>query len=85
MEFIGPSWWGIRDLGDKINTKRIARSLDVPTVPGSDRPVYSEMEAEAIAAKLFEFQAAQGIVDGRGHGQGFGRRRGHGHRGGREL
>ena len=64
MEFIGPSWWVIRDLGDKINTKRIARSLDVPTVPGSDRPVYSEMEAEEIAANLFEFQTAQGIVDG---------------------
>lgn len=64
LEFIGPSWWVIRDLGDKINTKRIARSLDVPTVPGSDRPVYSEMEADEIAASLFEFQAAQGIIDG---------------------
>jgi acetyl/propionyl-CoA carboxylase alpha subunit len=64
MEFIGPSWWIIRDLGDKINTKRIARSLGVPTVPGSDRPVYSEMEADEIAASLFEFQATQGIIDG---------------------
>ncbi|MGE4192148.1 MAG: biotin carboxylase N-terminal domain-containing protein [Pseudodesulfovibrio sp.] len=64
MEFIGPSWWVIRDLGDKINTKRIARSLKVPTVPGSDRPVYSEIEADEIASSLFEFQASQGIVDG---------------------
>ncbi len=64
MEFIGPSWWAIRDLGDKINTKRIARSLNVPTVPGSDRPVYSEVEAEEIASSLFEFQASQGIIDG---------------------
>lgn len=64
MEFIGPSWWVIRDLGDKINTKRIARSLNVPTVPGSDRPVYSEMEAEEIASSLFDFQRSQGIVDG---------------------
>jgi len=64
MEFIGPSWWVIRDLGDKINTKRIARSLNVPTVPGSDRPVYSEVEAEEIAASLFDFQASQGIIDG---------------------
>ena len=38
--FIGPSWQVIRDLGDKINTKRLARSLDVPTVPGSDRPIF---------------------------------------------
>ena len=64
LEFIGPSWWVIRDLGDKINTKRIARSLGVPTVPGSDRPVYSELEADEIASSLFEFQATQGISDG---------------------
>ncbi|MDR3074250.1 MAG: acetyl-CoA carboxylase biotin carboxylase subunit, partial [Deltaproteobacteria bacterium] len=53
--FIGPSWKVIRDLGDKINTKRLARSLDVPTVPGSDRPIYDEMEAEKIARSLFAF------------------------------
>lgn len=64
MEWIGPSWWVIRDLGDKINTKRIARSLGVPTIPGSDRPVYSELEAEEIARTLFDFQTTQGIVDG---------------------
>ncbi|WP_319542961.1 biotin carboxylase N-terminal domain-containing protein [uncultured Pseudodesulfovibrio sp.] len=64
MDFIGPSWWVIRDLGDKINTKRIARSLNVPTVPGSDRPVYSELEADEIASSLFDFQASQGILNG---------------------
>lgn len=64
MVFIGPSWWVIRDLGDKINTKRIARSLGVPTIPGSDRPVYDELEAESIARSLFDFQAAQGIHGG---------------------
>jgi len=26
MHFIGPSWRVIRDLGDKINTKRLARA-----------------------------------------------------------
>jgi Acetyl/propionyl-CoA carboxylase, alpha subunit len=61
MTFIGPSWQVIRDLGDKINTKRLARSLGVPTVPGSDRAIYDEMEAEAIAESLFEFQANMGI------------------------
>jgi acetyl/propionyl-CoA carboxylase alpha subunit len=59
--FIGPSWRVIRELGDKINTKRLARSLGVPTVPGSDRPIYDEMEAEALAASLFDFQERQGI------------------------
>jgi len=61
MIFIGPSWWVIRDLGDKINTKRLARSLNVPTVPGSDRAIYDELEAEEIAESLFAFQEGQGI------------------------
>lgn len=59
--FIGPCWRVIRELGDKINTKRLARSLFVPTVPGSDKPIYDEMEAEQIAESLFSFQAEQGI------------------------
>jgi len=61
MMFIGPSWRVIRDLGDKINTKRLARKLGVPTVPGSDRAIYDELEAEAIAQSLFEFQEKMGI------------------------
>ena len=60
--FIGPSWKIIRELGDKINTKRLARSLGVPTVPGSDRPIYEEMEAEQIARSIFEFQGQMGIL-----------------------
>ncbi len=63
LTFIGPSWRIIRSLGDKINTKRLARSLSIPTVPGSDRPVYDELEAEEIAETLFAFQAEQGISD----------------------
>lgn len=62
MIFIGPSWKIIRELGDKINTKRLARSLKVPTVPGSDRPIYDEQEAERIAKSVFEFQEARGIA-----------------------
>lgn len=62
MIFIGPSWKIIRELGDKINTKRLARSLGVPTVPGSDRPIYDEMEAENIAEDVFDFQLQQGIA-----------------------
>lgn len=61
MTFIGPSWRVIRDLGDKINTKRLARKLGVPTVPGSDRAIYDELEAESIAESLFEFQEKMGI------------------------
>ncbi|MBI9112463.1 biotin carboxylase N-terminal domain-containing protein [Maridesulfovibrio ferrireducens] len=59
--FIGPSWWIIRELGDKINTKRLARSLGVPTIPGSDRPIYNELEAVEFADSLFSFQKEQGF------------------------
>lgn len=59
--FIGPSWRVIRELGDKINTKRLARSLGVPTVPGSDKPIYNEQEAEHVAQSLFDFQLQSGI------------------------
>ena len=59
--FIGPSWRVIRDLGDKNNTKRLARGLGVPIVPGSDRPNYNEMEAEKVARSLFDFQIQQGV------------------------
>ncbi len=59
--FIGPSWWIIRELGDKINTKRLARSLGVPTIPGSDKPIYNELEAVEFADSLFAFQKEQGF------------------------
>ncbi|OIO03666.1 MAG: acetyl-CoA carboxylase biotin carboxylase subunit [Desulfovibrionaceae bacterium CG1_02_65_16] len=64
LVFIGPSWGVIRDLGDKINTKRIARSLGVPTIPGSDRPIFDEMEAVELALTIFAFQREQGIAEG---------------------
>jgi len=59
--FIGPSWQVIREMGDKINTKRLARSLEIPTVPGSDKPVYDELEAEDIARSLFDFQLEHAV------------------------
>ncbi len=61
LKFIGPSWKIIQDLGDKINTKRVARRLDVPTIPGSDRPIVDDLEAEELARSLFNFQQEQGI------------------------
>lgn len=61
LVFIGPSWRVIQELGDKINTKRLARSLGVPTVPGSDSPIYNELEAVELADSLFAFQKEQGF------------------------
>ncbi len=63
LTFIGPNWQVIRDLGDKINTKRVANKLGIPTIPGTDAPIYNEMEAEEIAAGLLEDQRQAGITN----------------------
>ncbi len=59
--FIGPNWEVIKSLGDKINTKRVANKLGIPTIPGTDSPIYNEMEAEEIAQRLLDNQLAQEI------------------------
>ncbi len=56
LTFIGPNWEVIRDLGDKINTKRVANRLGIPTIPGTDGPIYNEMEAEEVARQLMDDQ-----------------------------
>lgn len=63
ITFIGPDWKVIKHLGDKINTKRVANQLGIPTIPGTDSPIYNEMEAEEIALELLENQREQGIED----------------------
>lgn len=60
LVFIGPSWEVIRDLGDKINTKRVANQLGIPTIPGTSAPIYNEMEAEEVAQHLFDMQKEEG-------------------------
>ncbi len=59
--FIGPRWEVIRELGSKINTKAVAQRLGIPVIPGSDRPIYNEMEAENIGMQLFHLQWEEGI------------------------
>src|SRR5210317_589054 len=61
ITFIGPKWEVIRDLGDKINTKKVAKRLGIPTIPGTDSPIYNEMEAEDIARQLLADQIDQEI------------------------
>ena len=59
--FIGPRWEVLREFGSKINTKCIAKRLGIPVVPGSDKPIYNEIEAENIALELFHRQWEEGI------------------------
>ncbi len=61
LTFIGPKWEVIKDLGDKINTKKVANRLGIPTIPGTDGPIYNEMEAEDIAEQLLNDQKERKI------------------------
>ncbi len=61
LTFIGPNWEVIKDLGDKINTKRVAEQLGIPTIPGTSEPIYNELDAEVTAENLMTAQRRQGI------------------------
>ncbi len=63
LTFIGPNWEVIKNLGDKINTKKVANSLGIPIIPGTEAPIYNEMEAEETAVRLMEDQLSQKIKD----------------------
>lgn len=43
--FIGPDSGMIKGLGDKIQSKILAKKVDVPTIPGVDKPIDTEAEA----------------------------------------
>ncbi|MEF9951886.1 MAG: biotin carboxylase N-terminal domain-containing protein, partial [Clostridium sp.] len=51
IEFIGPTGAMMDSLGDKIQSKLVAKSAGVPTIPGVEKPIKSEDEAVEFAAK----------------------------------
>lgn len=52
ITFIGPSSKIMDKMGDKINSKRIAHEVGVPTIPGVDKAIKSTDEAKEIAKKI---------------------------------
>ena len=50
--FIGPASSVIQSMGDKIEAKKIARSANVPTVPGSVGAISEHEEALAVALEV---------------------------------
>jgi acetyl-CoA carboxylase biotin carboxylase subunit len=52
LTFIGPSERSMRLLGDKIAARRLAKSLGVPVVPGSDSALASGTKAAAVARSI---------------------------------
>jgi pyruvate carboxylase len=49
IEFVGPSHEMIEKLGDKIESKLVAKSVGVPTIPGVEKPITSDKEAKEFA------------------------------------
>ncbi|WP_066499017.1 pyruvate carboxylase [Abyssisolibacter fermentans] len=49
IEFIGPTHDMMDKLGDKIKSKIVAKSVDVPTIPGVKKPIKSDEEAIEFA------------------------------------
>jgi acetyl-CoA carboxylase biotin carboxylase subunit len=61
--FIGPSPQAIRDLGNKVKAKDLARRSGTPVVPGTEGPVSTAEEAQAFAGQFglpLIFKAAAG-------------------------
>lgn len=52
IAFIGPRAEVIRELGDKDRAKRVAKSVNIPTVPGSEEPVENVDQAFDIARDI---------------------------------
>ena len=50
--FIGPSADIMNMMGDKINSKKIATEVNVPTIPGINHPIRDYEEAKNIARKI---------------------------------
>jgi len=59
--FIGPSWEAIRDLGNKLFLKKLAKNLGIPVIPGTTEPIYNEIEAELMAEELYENLNSEGV------------------------
>lgn len=50
--FIGPSAESMRAVGDKIQSKKVAKAAGVPTIDGVDVAIQNEEEAKEIAEKI---------------------------------
>ncbi|MDD3307737.1 MAG: pyruvate carboxylase [Acetobacterium sp.] len=49
--FIGPTHEMMEKMGDKIQSKIVAKSVNVPTIPGVEKPITSDSEALDFAQK----------------------------------
>ena len=52
LTFIGPSPETIKLMGDKIEAKKAVAKAGIPVVPGSDGPIWSDADAQRVAADI---------------------------------
>lgn len=52
IKFIGPTSKVVARVGDKAEARKMAQSVKVPVIPGSDGPVATEKEALAVAHRV---------------------------------
>jgi len=52
ITFIGPSADIMNMMGDKINSKKIAQAVDVPTIPGFNKPIKTSEDAKRVASEI---------------------------------
>lgn len=63
IKFIGPHYNILRRFEDKVEAKKIAKKLGVPTLPASDRPIRTTKDLFATAQRIkppFIFKAQRG-------------------------
>ncbi|WP_309399372.1 acetyl-CoA carboxylase biotin carboxylase subunit [Cerasicoccus maritimus] len=68
IKFIGPKSETIRLMGDKAMAKEVAKRAKAPTIPGSDGPVSSEVEAVKIAKEIGFPVIIKAVAGGGGKG-----------------
>jgi acetyl-CoA carboxylase biotin carboxylase subunit len=52
IKFIGPRFQTLRKFEDKVEAKKIARKLKIPTLPASERPIKTKKDLFSSAARI---------------------------------
>src|SRR5260370_5879199 len=68
LTFIGPPADAMESLGSKTAGRRLARGVDVPTVPGTNDPIENSAEAQALARRMGYPVLLKAVAGGGGKG-----------------
>ncbi|HUX79139.1 MAG TPA: biotin carboxylase N-terminal domain-containing protein, partial [Alphaproteobacteria bacterium] len=68
LVFIGPSPKAIATMGDKLESKRVARMAGIPCIPGTDKPVKDLRHAKILAEEVGYPLLVKAVAGGGGKG-----------------